>query len=693
MTLSSTPEVGYRIGVDVGGTFTDLVAFHPQTAAFHTLKTPSTPHAPHRAVIDGLGRLREDYGVQPADIGELLHGTTIGVNTVLQRNGARVGLLINEGFRDILQLGRVRLPDVYSYLVERPAPITPRRFVKEIAVRRLVDGTVDKKLDEQQVRASARQLASMGAEAITVCFIHSYKYPGDELRAVEIIREELPDVYACASSEVWPEMREYERAMVGLINSHIGPRMQEYYASLISDLATLDVHCPVYSTKSNGGVMTAQTASARPVETLLSGPASGVVAARYVAALAGFENVVAVDMGGTSTEAAVIQGDVRTSTSSEVGDFQVVLPAVDVRSLGAGGGSIAWLDRAGVLKVGPKSAGSDPGPACYGLGGTEPAVTDAYLALGVLDPERFLGGRMPLRDDLARGALQTIASRLGLGVEETAESILRVATSNMYAKLVPLLAQAGLDPSDTAIVAYGGAGPTHAFLLAREVGITTVVVPRHPGTLCALGSLVADVKSDFIRTVNLALKRDRLQAATAIIRAELDDLAAEARTWLANERPDQGSYALVFSADVRYSGQAFTVDTPLGDALTAGDDLAADMIQRFEVEYMRQYNVDNSASQVEVVNLRLTVVGDTPKPQLPQTSPRTSGVLEPAGARTVHINGTAAVCAVYDREQLASEDTFAGPAIVDQYDTTTFIPAGFTVTVDPYLNLIGRAAK
>jgi N-methylhydantoinase A/acetone carboxylase, beta subunit len=320
-------------------------------------------------------------------------------------------------------------------------------------------------------------------------------------------------------------------------------------------------------------------------------------------------------------------------------------------------------------------------------------VTDAYLALGVLDPDRFLGGRMPLRTDLAEAALQGIADRLGLGVEETAESILRVATSNMYAKLVPLLAQAGLDPSDTAIVAYGGAGPTHSFLLAREVGIRTVIVPRHPGTLCALGCLVADVKSDFIRTVNLPLKRDRLQAATTVIRQELEGLATEARDWLANERPGHGSSTLVFTADVRYSGQAFTVDTPLGDAATSRDDLASDMIHRFEVEYRRQYDVDNPSSQVEVVNLRLTVVGDTPKPQLPQTSPRASGVLEASGARTVHINGEATVCAVYDREQLASGDTFAGPAIVDQYDTTTFVPGGFTVTVDPYLNLIGRAAK
>lgn len=691
--MNGTWQTGYRIGVDVGGTFTDFVAFDPRTGAFHSLKTPSTPEAPHRAVINGLKGLEDDFEVRANDVGELLHGTTIGVNTVLQRNGAQVGLLINEGFRDILQLGRVRLPDVYSFLVERPAPIARRRFVREISVRRLVNGTVDKKLDEEQVRINARELAAMGVEAIAVCFIHSYKYPDDELRAVQIINDELPEIYACASSEIWPEMREYERAMVALINSHIGPRMKQYYNALMSDLAGIGVQCPIYSTKSNGGVMTAQTASARPVETLLSGPASGVVAARYVAQLAGYENVVAVDMGGTSTEAAIIQGDVRTSTSSEIGDFQVVLPAVDVRSLGAGGGSVAWLDRAGVLKVGPKSAGSDPGPACYGLGGDEPAVTDAYLALGVLHPDRFLGGRMKLDENLAREALQTVADQLGVDIERAAESILRVATSNMYAKLVPLLAQAGLDPSDTAILAYGGAGPTHAFLLAQEVGISTVIVPRHPGTLCALGCLVADVKSDLIRTVNLRLHRDYPQAADPIIKTELDALAEEARAWLANERPGHGTHVLAFAADLRYAGQAFTIEISLGD-ITSGENFGADMISRFEAEYMRQYNVDNSASQLDLVNLRLTVVGDTAKPQLPRNAHRSAGsTLEPSETRTVRLAGERTVCDVYSREDLATGDTFTGPAIVEQYDTTTFVPRGFEVTVDVYLNLVGTVLK
>jgi N-methylhydantoinase A len=687
-----SPDKRYRVGIDVGGTFTDFMVFDQISGELTSLKSPSTPSAPHLAVINGLNQLQSEYSIAPGQIRQLIHGTTLAVNTMLQRNGAKVALLVSDGFRDILQLGRVRLPDVYNFLVERPAPITPRRFVREIAGRRLVDGTIDTPLDEEAVRRSARDLIEMGAEAVAVCFIHSYKYPDDEVRAVEIIQNEHPGVHVFGSSQIWPEIREYERAMVALINAHVAPIMARYYDGLLADLAVIGVNGDVYSTKSNGGMMTSTTAAGRPVDTLLSGPASGVVGARFVASHAGFDRVVAIDMGGTSTEAAVVDNDVKTSTSSVVGDFEVVLPSVDVRSLGAGGGSIAWLDRAGVLKVGPASAGADPGPAAYGLGGEKPTITDAYLVLGVLNPDNFLGGGMPLDVERARVAIATIAKPLDLDIEAAAESILRVATSNMYSKLMPLVAETGLDPRTTAIVAYGGAGPTHAFMLADEVGIEAVIVPPHPGTLCAMGCIVADVKSDFIRSVGLRLRRTGDSDGDTIVNG-LQTLGMEAKEWLVGEQAETTSYQMTFAGDIRYVGQAFTVDVNLDSLPTNPESAVKELINRFDQRYFELYSVTNAEAQVDVVNLRATITAETAKPTLAEATTRGSSVARAHGRRRVHIAGGARDIPVYKRESFTGAEIFEGPAVIEQYDTTTFVPLGFTVTVDDHLNLIGRRSR
>ncbi|WP_033296170.1 hydantoinase/oxoprolinase family protein [Amycolatopsis jejuensis] len=685
---------GVRIGIDVGGTFTDLVAFDAGSGRQHVVKTPSTPAEPHRAVLAALDQLRTDFGVPPAAVHEIMHGTTIGVNTLLQRSGAKVGLLVTEGFRDLLTLGRARLPDVYNYLVELPVPLTARRFVKEIRGRRLADGTCREPLDEAGVRRAAQELLESGVDAVAICFLHSYKYPEDELRAAEIVRETAGALFVCASSEVWPEMREYERAMVALINCHVGPGMERYYTSLLGDLHREGITSRVYSTKSNGGIMSVAAAQQRPVETLLSGPAAGVVAARYIAHRAGFEDVVAIDMGGTSTEAAIIRNEPRMSTDSVVGDFHLVLPTVDVQSLGAGGGSIAWLDSSGVLKVGPRSAGSDPGPACYGLGGREATITDAYLELGILHPDRFLGGKMPLHPQESRAALAATAALLGekMAPVQLAEAILHVATSNMYAKLIPQLAQAGVDRNQVALVAYGGAGPTHAFLLAREVGIDTVIVPPRPGTLCALGALVADVKSDFIRSVNLQVRQTALEDSSPAIAGWLASLGQEAQAWLDRENRSTGEYSLVFSADMRYAAQAFTIEVPLDGFDQTTDKLATSMVRQFETAYVAQFGIGNLSTNVDLVNLRVTAVAPTQVTEAPVVA-GSAQVPEAQETRDVYLDGGFITCAVYERDSLGTGGTFAGPAIIAQYDTTTFVPPGFTVTVDPSTSLIGRRAR
>ncbi|MBI3968797.1 MAG: hydantoinase/oxoprolinase family protein, partial [Chloroflexi bacterium] len=410
----------FRLGIDIGGTFTDFSLMDEESGRLRVFKTPSTPSQPQRAVVNGIEGIVAEFGVAAAAIGYFVHGTTIAVNTVIERSGARTGILVTRGVRDLMTLGRSRLADTYSFLVERPEPLVPRHLVREIEERTLANGRVYQTLDEEQVRREAKALHLAGVEALAICFLHSYKNPEHEERARAIVAEACPGLYVCISSEVWPQMREYERALATLINAHVGPRMDAYFDRLLTEVSATGVAANVFSTKSNGGIMTVPSARRVPVQTLVSGPAAGVIGAQYVGRLAGFDKLFGLDMGGTSTDVAVVDGEILYSTDNTVGDFQVVLPAVDVSSIGAGGGSIAWTDTSGVLKVGPKSAGASPGPACYGLGGEQPAITDAYVVLGIVDPDNFLGGRMRLRPDLAHHSVGRIADVLGVTVVEAA---------------------------------------------------------------------------------------------------------------------------------------------------------------------------------------------------------------------------------------------------------------------------------
>jgi N-methylhydantoinase A len=443
--------------------------------------------------------------------------------------------------------------------------------------------------------------------------------------------------------------------------------------------------------------MTARSAQDTPVETLSSGPASGAIGAHFVAAMSGFRRLIPLDMGGTSTEVAVIDGDIRYANQCHIGDFDIALPAVDLSSIGAGGGSIAWTDKAGVLKVGPESSGSSPGPACYNRGGRRPAITDAYVTMGILDPEKFLGGELPLRRDLALEAIGTVASSLGMGVEETAEAILRVATSNMYSELVPLMARKGVDISDFALLCYGGAGATHGFLLAREVGIPTVLVPPSPGTLCALGSLVADVKSDFIRSENIVLDGSSPKQALARIHTVFEELRHEALGWLERERIRVAERIVSRSADIRYAGQSFEVTVDITNIDFTNEDSAQKLFHEFARSYAAIYGQSHEGAPLELINLRATAIGVTPKPTINRIRDSAlSGSETPppiARRRMIYLDSRHMEAAVYDRSSLTWGHKFKGPAIVEQYDTTSFIPPGFDCRVDAYGMIIGEIAK
>jgi N-methylhydantoinase A len=681
--------VVYRVGVDVGGTFTDLILMDEASGEMVGAKTPSQPAAPQRAILDGLRELLAREGVDPAEVASFVNGTTLGLNTIIQRSGAPTGLLVTAGFRDVLELRRVRLPGAPSFYVERPRPLVARRFVREVHERILANGRVYRPLDVDGAVAAAGELRAAGLRSVAICFLHAYRNPRHEQEAAAAIRSAFPDLYVCASSEVWPQQREYERALVTTMNAYVGPRLQDYYAGLERGLAELGLGGPTLSTKSNGGVMTTRQAARTPVETLLSGPAAGVVAAAHLGRLSGRRKLIAFDMGGTSADIAVVDGDVAYSTESQIGDFPLIIPAVDVTSIGAGGGSIAWTDQAGVLKVGPASAGADPGPACYGRGGTDPTVTDAYVQCGLIDPGQFLGGELTLSGELAERALAELGRPLSLDASEVASGVLRVATANMYAQFLPLMAQHGVDHREFAILAYGGAGPTHAFLLAREVGIRTVVVPPGPGTLCALGCLLADLRVDFVRTVYAELTEERV----AELAGELVALERQAGEWLADEQVPPADRTLVRSADVRYKGQSFEVAVQLERGGAIG---LAELPALFHARHRAVYGFSDEGSAVEVINLRVQGVGRVHKPErlaprTAQRADRSAPEHRPVTTRRVTVHGQTMEATVYQRASLPVATSLEGPTIITQYDTTTFVPPGYRVTVDPLLNLVGEA--
>ena len=670
-----------RLGADVGGTFTDFVLVDPAGDRILNFKTPSTPSDPAQAILQGIRQLVELHEVDASTIDYFVHGTTLGVNTLIQRTGSRTGLLVTKGFRDVLEIGRLRLPDPTNYFVEKTPPLAPRRLVKEVDERILASGEVLKPLDHGQLHAAVEELVALGVDSIAVCFVHSYRNAAHEREAVAYIRDKFPDVYVCSSSDIWPQQREYERALVTVINAFIGRRMDGYFNHLDRNVRELGVPAAILTTKSNGGIMTAQSAREVPVETLLSGPASGVIGALHIGRQSGHDRLIAVDMGGTSADVAVIDGDVLYSTESEVAHLPIVMPAVDVNSIGAGGGSIAWVDALGILKVGPRSAGAEPGPACYGRGGTEPTVTDAYVQLGIVDPKTFLGGRLPLDPKLAEEALTRVGAKLGLTADQLAAGVLDVATANMHAQLMPLMARRGIDPRDFVLLAYGGAGPTHALLLAREIGMRKVLVPPSPGTLCALGCLVADIKRDSIKTIY----RDSAELSPAELESEFRALEADAHAWLEQQRSEVESTMIVRSADMRYKGQSFDITVPLGAGAL---DSMAEVRKPFHEAYQRIYGIADEKAPVEIINLRVTVVGVTAKPQAAPAAPHAAGEAVKHASRKLLENGREVTAAIYRREDLRPGDAFAGPTVIEAADTTVYIPTGFSGTVDGWGNLL-----
>ncbi|MGE0213581.1 MAG: hydantoinase/oxoprolinase family protein [Parvibaculaceae bacterium] len=672
----------YRLGVDIGGTFTDVLLMEETTGRLVALKVASTRDAPENAIIAGLQSLKDRHGIDPARIAYFSHGTTLGVNTLLERNGAEVGLITTRGFRDILELRRLRLPKANDLFAPRPQSLVPRRRVAEVEERLLQDGHVVKAIDRAEVEAAAAALVESGVTNIAICFLHSYRHDQHERQAKAWIEEKFPGIYVITSSGIWPQQREYERCLVSVINGYIGARMRKYFDTLATKAAGAGMECRIFSTKSNGGVMSVEAAADRPVETLLSGPASGVIGAAFIGHVIGDQKLVTLDMGGTSVDMAVVNGEVPYSTENTVGDFPVLLPAVDVSAIGAGGGSIAWLDAEGVLKVGPQSAGARPGPACYGRGGEQPTVTDAYAALGICSPDGLLGGEMKLDVGKAKAALKAVGDRLGKSVEETADAILQVATANIYAELVPQLARRGVDAAEYSLLAYGAAGPTHVFMLAREVNMRRVLVPPTPGLLCAMGCLVADLRADFVRS----LWQDSRDFTDAGLQETYASLEKEARDWLERQHVDVTQVYLIRSADLCYSGQSFEVNVVFPD-----EEITVESVQHwFHERYQLVYGFADRSVPIRLLEARVQIVGVTSKPNFDSIRPFAAAVETPVGKRRIYEHRKEVEASVYQRSALKPGDEFLGPAVVEQYDTTVYVPEGFCVSVDRWHNLVGE---
>ena len=542
-----------RIGIDVGGTFTDFTLHDTGAGVLRHFKLPTTPADPSQAIADGIAALMRDHGVGPERIGFVGHGTTIATNMVIERRGVPTGLITTKGFRDVLEIGRQVRPHLYDYTVRTPPPLVPRQARLEVRERMDADGAVLQPLDENDVVRAAEALRAQGVHAVAICFLHAYLNDSHEERAAAIVRAIMPDVYLSTSSGVLPEFREFERFSTTAINATVGPRMERYLDRFLERLTALGVTTPPYTVHSNGGLMSVETVRRFPVRTCLSGPAAGVVGAAEVARTSGQMNVITFDAGGTSTDVSLIQdGRPAFTTERLVAEYPVRTPMVDVHVIGAGGGSIAWLDDAGALKVGPRSAGADPGPVAYGRGGMEPTLTDANLVLHRLDPVALLNGRMAVNEQAAREAIRTrIADPLGLSVEQAALGIIRIAVANMSRAIRSVSTEKGHDVGAFALFPYGGAGPLHAVAVAEECGITRVLVPVEPGTMCARGILLSDVSLDLVRSEIIeasAANWPRVEAYVAAMRAQ-------GRDWLEQEAIPEERRRFETVIDARYKGQ------------------------------------------------------------------------------------------------------------------------------------------
>ncbi len=675
------------VGVDVGGTYTDLFFYDEATGQSSTAKVPSTPGNQAVGFLDGLAQRVNDL----SRVGTIVHGTTVGTNALLERKGAPIGVITTRGFRDVLEMRRRDRPRTWG-LWGQFTPIVPRDRRIEVNERTLADGTILTPVDPAEVKAAAKTLLDRGARAVAVFFLNSYANGANERAAVAALKEVWPNDSVNASSDILPEIREFERASTTALNAYLQPVVGAYIGSLEERLHGGGFGGQLLIVQSNGGVMTVDTAKKRPIRTALSGPAAGVIAGAHIAAAAGFPNVITGDVGGTSFDVALIVGGQSALAAETKIDFGLVVrtPMIEMTTIGAGGGSIAWVDRGGLLQVGPQSAGSDPGPACYGKGGVAATVTDANVVLGRINAERPIGGKLARLDvEAARAALDAhVGKKLGLGTMEAADAVIRVANALMAGAIRLVSIERGHDPKRFALMPFGGGGPLHAGALIQDVGLAQAIVPRFPGVTSALGCIVADMRHDFVRTINRPLEALDVPALDRDIVA----FASEGASLLDRAEVAFAGRETHVEFDMSYVGQTHTVSVPLALAIARGTSgVSGEAIRAaFDAAYTRAYGRLLQGVPVRLLNLRVAVIGRRPPFDLATLKPDPANTLDGArrGHRKLWIAGAWRDAPVFARLELPAGAVVAGPAVLEQPDTTIFVDPGLSARVDALGNVI-----
>jgi N-methylhydantoinase A len=669
--------VAFRIGVDIGGTFTDLVALDEATGAVHNTKALSTP----RELLAGVLRCVDQAGVRLEDTRLVIHGTTIGINALLERKGAVTGLITTDGFRDVLEIGRGNFLRMYDVLYKRPTPLISRGRRLEVAERLTQRGDVLTPLDETAVRDAARTLAAEGVTSVAIVFLFSYRNPAHERRAAEIVTEVIPGASISVSHRITQEWREYERTSTTVVNAYVQPIMDRYLGAFGQGLAGRGFKGQLLITQSNGGAFSLDAARSKPVHTIESGPAAGAVGCTSLAETLGLRRLISFDMGGTTAKCAIVEGGlVQTTDEYHADGFPLRIPVIDIKEVSAGGGTIAWIDTGGALALGPQSAGADPGPVCYKGGGTEPTVTDANVVLGRIDAGRFLGGTMPLDGAAATRAIdEKLALPLGLARTTAAAGVVRLADVKMALAVRSITTERGLDPRDYALVAYGGGGPLHAVAIARELGIPRVVIPPSPSTFSAWGMLATDLRHDLVRTVLEPLDR----TDTAWAEARYGEMQRE----IESAMPRVGTPIVHRAADLRYLGQIHTVTVNV-----AGPDGWATLRREFDAAHERAYGYAAADVEVELINLRLTVVFTLERPRVATIARGKAATFETRKIYSTLLQD-ALEYRVYQRERLGAGERIDGPAVVEEAGTTTVIEPGDVLTVEDHGCLVIDVAK
>jgi len=660
----------YRLSIDTGGTFTDISLVNEENGENHIIKVPSTPEDPSKAIINGWKKILQDVGVQASDISFFIHGTTVATNVLLEYRGANIALITTKGFKDVIQIGRQSRPELYDFRARKPKPLVNRSKRQEVTERIQFDGQVREEVDKEELQQIIRKIKDEQINSIAICLLNSYMNDSHEKQIKKIIEEEVPGSYISLSSEILPEQKEYERSSTTVINSYVMPKMHNYLYNLSKELKNNYFKKDIYIMQSNGGVIDVNTAENIPARTILSGPAGGALIGKKLAEITDKKNVITFDMGGTSMDACLIEdGDFNLTTLSNINDMPIKLPMIEIHTIGAGGGSIAWVDAGGALRVGPKSSGAIPGPVCYGKGGGEPTVTDANVVLNRLNPKYILGGEMEIDVESAKEVIERkIAKPLGMTIERAAEGILKVVNMNMIRGIRRISVEKGHNPKDFSLIALGGAGPLNASEIAKELGCSEIIIPENPGIASSEGMLEANVQHDYIVPVIKSQKEVSLRYLK-IIFEELENKATKKLT-------EEGFYnqniSLLYSLDLRYKGQSHDINIPFGE-LDSCDDLTA-VVDNFYTVYEKMYGFNPNLDDIEFVNARLTSIGILPNfSKTNKTKNGNNKKAVPIAHRSVYFNGQYKETPIYNRKMLPSNKKIEGPAIIEQLDSTIVV--------------------